>query len=126
MGADLVLAFAPVTRASKEELIKRIDNELDDLDFVIEIRNYFYDPDLTIEAIRDRLLEAVDEIVFNERRDLAILFFGEDALYVTGGMTWGDDPTEAYKHVQLLGNTRITDDDTWSDGHWSFETDGTW
>ena len=63
------------------------------------------------EFARMKLREALDEIIFNQRRrDTTELFLKDTYWVVTGGMTWGDVPTDAYDLVSLIGDSGVTDD----------------
>ena len=57
------------------------------------------------EYTADELLEAIDyaEIAFNhDSRELCWFLFGEWELFQTGGLSWGDDPTNLSPAFQKL------------------------
>jgi len=115
MGADLILAVAPVERDFGEAL-KRIDTMTEvELNEVAELRYGFPLEDdadgMTTEDVREEIRLAFRAIADDDwRRDVVTLTFGDDSYYVTGGMSWGDSPTEAFGMIELIAASRITDD----------------
>lgn len=54
------------------------------------------------QDIRASLHAALDELA-GYRRDVAELDFGGRPYWVTGGMSWGDTPTDAFEWIAALG-----------------------
>jgi hypothetical protein len=59
--------------------------------------------------VRDKIREAVDEIFDGCRRDVAHMHINGTRYLMTGGMSWGDLPTEACDLVNLIENSQVTD-----------------
>ena len=92
---------------------EEIDLEEDDL--------YKLDELDTIQSramVRRRIKEAVDEI-WHPRRDVTYLTL-KDTLYMfSGGMTWGDEPSDACSIISLLNCSGVFD----GMGHSDFDYD---
>jgi hypothetical protein len=97
MGADFCLTGAPVFEATPPRLqeLASIIDELTDADFVE-----------SGPARSDTLAEWQEEL-----REAVAIFDGIENLrdvsrwydwWLTGGMTWGDDPTESYTRLALI------------------------
>lgn len=100
MGADLVLASLPAVELSKgrsRKLHRLADRWSED-----KLREWAESLCLDAEAIaeaRESLHGHIDALVhFASRRDVVTLRLADCAfpLWFSGGMTWGDSPTEAY------------------------------
>jgi hypothetical protein len=64
------------------------------------------DPENAKEILHENL-NTLEEAVLGQRNDVSSLeFFGHD-IYITGGMTWGDDPTDCYTAIETLSNLKI-------------------
>jgi hypothetical protein len=50
----------------------------------------------SIEDAFDKVRRAIDCLTVSHGRDVGCTVFGEYNLYYTGGMSWGDTPTDAY------------------------------
>ncbi|MCZ7607583.1 MAG: hypothetical protein M5U25_16255 [Planctomycetota bacterium] len=60
------------------------------------------------ELARAKLHEAVDAMRgFIHRRDVGWLYREGETIFLTGGMSWGDTPTELYRVFDLLGLTGL-------------------
>lgn len=71
------------------------EDEIEDDDDEDEFFSRFADT-----TYRELLLEAIDVVhSTNYRRDLAFIFHKDEKIVVTGGMSWGDLPTESYEDV---------------------------
>lgn len=128
MGADFVFAAAPAPRWDDDELIKQPTNEeLAWLREAIAARIvwteasvedaecYFYDADDgSIEHATDLALDALVDLVatWHDRRDIGWLSTGDDRepWMVTGGMTWGDDPTDSYAVIAFACSVGVFDE----------------
>jgi hypothetical protein len=110
MGADFLLAGIRIKKLKPNyyNLLRRgirnlTDKQLDD----IEIYNAD-DENENNKLKRSRLLGLIDDLqevnlLDGCRRDTAqIKLPNEEYLLVTGGLSWGDDPTDAYSMLQTL------------------------
>lgn len=120
MGADFLFAhfIAPVERAedldldfdAAREFIDSTDwNEhvevIDQFDHRIRVND-------NSEAARAKVNEVAREVLhhavnnmrgFINRRDVGWLYRDGETVFLTGGMSWGDAPTELYRTFDLLG-----------------------
>lgn len=121
MGADFLFAAAPKSAFGIEETKWRIGNmPLKDL-LEIGQHRWGYTPDdentasEIVEYVREGLFEAVEAIVGDDgrRTDYSILTIADTEVYVSGGLSWGDAPTDAYEFIELLSLSGITDDELW-------------
>lgn len=113
MGADFNYALcAKITdRETAEKRILSLSNER-----ILEISsdlcddNDIYDMEESVAAVtyRGRLLSDLD-YVYGDRRDVGALILDGKNYVLTGGMSWGDDPTEAYWPLARIAETAATD-----------------
>jgi len=107
MGADMVIAAV----RSHDRMAREIEADIAALTAeqaaVIfhtvngESYDYLYDEgndefDSELEFVQDHLTRALTAIR-NESRELTYLHMGGVHLWITGGMSWGDDPTELFQ-----------------------------
>jgi len=59
--------------------------------------------------VRIKIREAVEEIFDGCRRDVAYMHINGKGYVMTGGMSWGDLPTEACDLVNLIEHSCVTD-----------------
>ena len=113
MGADLILAATQVPKDA-EEAIRRIDRlNSEEIEY---IRDYGGLWDFTDEEVREALNSAASDILAGpEYRDLAVMTFGGKEYFISGGMSWGDDPTDSFRPVMLLELSGITNDEDWEE-----------
>lgn len=120
MGADLLLATCVFDIEDKAELLRRID-ALDGPSLrwlALEYGDLYLDvdepdgPEIAAEIeraneqVRQELTYAV-ELVFGGSREIAQFEIGGQVWLVTGGMSGGDDPTDAYRYVALLAESGV-------------------
>src|SRR5262245_26796099 len=104
MGADMCLTGMPaadMTEQRKAALVTIIQAMRDDDPSLVDvIESLFLD---SAEEGREKLLAAVNELAddFSSRRDVTHFCLKAIGypLLMTGGLSWGDDPTEAYRTV---------------------------
>lgn len=112
MGADMCLALAILPKGQKpkfEEARTYIDtvSEADVLaacaETSVEDIPYFggEDMDELREAMKSAL-SSFERAVTDWHREAATLDFGDKVVYASGGLSWGDAPTELYEEIQLL------------------------
>lgn len=135
MGADLILAGCPapkivagddvdpetVADLTKDVLRRRIKAMSDDA-VILAVENEGYgfdyyeydyedgdDPGETAALIRaDLVADGHLDCLVGTRRDVTILNMGGVAHLLTGGLSYGDDPTDAFKWVSIYAETGIT------------------
>ena len=91
----------------KSNIDKMIDESIteDHLFKVDNIRNYF-----AKQLAKDMLRDALGEIIFEEnRRDIAHIMLEHKWWIISGGMSWGDSPTEAMNSIDILDSSGILD-----------------
>jgi hypothetical protein len=112
MGADMLLAMVrapyaadPTTRLTVDQIITATTRRLDALNWteLADALDTFDDPGQTI---RERAEEAVAELLGRSRDTAWITIDGKNYI-VTGGLSTGDSPTDAYEHVELLDELGI-------------------
>ena len=93
MGADLILSFLyiekdkqPNWEAGKKALAGLLENEDED-------------PLPTEKDIEDLFNAWADKY-----RDAVLVNIGEYAVLISGGMSWGDDPTDTYAVIDRVAN----------------------
>ena len=103
MGADFIFAIAKECE-QPEDAKARID--LLPQDTLAEVAMHAWGElpeDDDWQLVRDLLKEAIDIAYEPYGRDLGTIHVTEPGTYViTGGMTWGDDPTEACRPLWAL------------------------
>lgn len=102
MGANFTYRIVPIAKKTPErvmELIAIVD-AISPQDFV----------DLEDECgtTRDGILSAItDYWNFRERRDVGELQLSDTIpFFISGGMTWGGGPTEAYDAMNVIGTVQ--------------------
>lgn len=138
MGADMILAACEIPldyEKMRPIVLKRID-ELDD-DLVDHIVDCFYDIELELEeysenisetltendlfkldnlvsikkreVVARRITEAADDLFGpSYSRDVVEMFLGDRYYLFSGGMSWGEEPTESYEQVVLVCDSGVT------------------
>ncbi len=106
MGADFIFAIAPICE-NPDEAKKRI-NQLshEALTEVAEV-SYGESPEQDDaegwQQVRDLISEGIDVVNTAVGRDIGLIVIDKPGTYViTGGMTWGDDPTDACRPIWAL------------------------
>ncbi len=130
MGADMMLAYCEVS-VSKEVAIQRIGAMTDSMllgwanewDFEQEFDETALDEDEMLEIPQNTLANDLTatllgdiETVFDWGRNIAHACFDDKHYAVTGGMSWGDVPTESYLSVQRLGQLGVCGE-IWETAH---------
>ena len=123
MGADFISATWSVRRGKTEEATQArartmLDKALAEINGMAEVPQYFvdefnYEPD-ELERLKEQLFSDVEEIrsaFENRHRQGAREDFGKHAVLITGGMSWGDDPTELFGSVCRLVNSGLLKDE---------------
>lgn len=116
MGADFLIyrvrvevskeqALAALEALSDEALFQRLE-DVDSLSvWDLEAEDETFDGSMA--EIRQQLRDALDDVYDGDRRDWTVIEIdGVDEL-VSGGMSWGDTPTEACDIIQLLDESGV-------------------
>jgi len=120
MGADLCLAITAYPTLKNgdmaqagDELAGRVKAQLASIpDEALQDAAYGTGHDDDLEDFREMIGAAIDEIFGNPLppRDVNIVCLGGQWWVVTGGMSWGDDPTESFAAVTALEYLGVTGD----------------
>lgn len=112
MGADLVLAITAYPTLANgdavkagDELSARVRAALSDIsdEALQDVADGTGDED-DLEAFREMLENAIDEFFGSPipPRDVNLVCLGGQWWLITGGMSWGDDPTESFAAITAL------------------------
>jgi len=135
MGADFLCSVCPlpdVTEGLKEEISLRVSRikedtvnnlletfhhdwktEVDDrieekfgeehLFELDDIKNIFKK-----EIAQELINDALDEVIYlQDRRDTGHMFLEHKWWIISGGMSWGDEPTEAMRYIDIIEESGI-------------------
>lgn len=114
MSADFIGTAIKVPTVQKDDALAALAAIDDDtLDEMFEtVRGHSPGENDEDESSRvffaDMLVEFYDMIVNGCRRDFGQWLIGEEQYLVTGGMTWGDTPTEAYDVIEAVRALGVT------------------
>ena len=89
----------------EEEVKSRIDEKFGE-EHLFELDNIksFFKKEIATELVS----ESLDEIIWNgNRRDIGHMFLEHRWWIISGGMSWGDTPTEAMRHIDILETSHI-------------------
>lgn len=122
MGADFLLAMMPLD-VEREEAVARLAALTDDrfAELIADIPHGWGLDDepggmkAAIAELRTTAALAIDDLYAGCRRDASSVLLSNRWWVATGGMSWGDRPTETYDDVELLCALRVTYDD-WENG----------
>lgn len=112
MGANFIWAIAPV-EADKDKVVARAKiMTYEECEELYNAGEHFFDyypdgwedePAEFRQVIIDRLVEAI-EVCYTTSRELDHLTLKGTSYVLTGGMSWGDAPTDVFDDVGLLAN----------------------
>ena len=111
MGADFMFSRFPrfeMTPERENEIEDTLQDILSDPNEEVEFMDYFmYEKDET-SAFQEVLgaLSLISETADNDREAAAVRDFTEGGfayVYYTGGMSWGDEPTEIFTYFNIAG-----------------------
>ena len=110
MGADFLLYWAPLD-LTFDEAVARL--ELTPPEQLIETwQDHYLDPQPDdADEMRDRAKVAL-ELIYGKlpSRELAHIAFDDRVYVFTGGMSWGDTPTDAAADVEIVNALELTID----------------
>ncbi len=113
MGADFIASWITwpkekshedFYKEAKEKIEKITWDTLDDPDFFDSFideddqETFQEDP----KALREFLLGHLDEMFDTNRRDIGYGMAGDHNILLTGGMSWGDSPTEVFDSFNIV------------------------
>ena len=111
MGADMLLAgfvasqeFAKGDLKYREQRKKAMLEELEkvSVDDLIELGDYMGDSE-DLPNLKTIAKEAIEEAFNNlDSRDVTTWYYGKVVFFLTGGMSWGDSPTDSYDAFQKM------------------------
>lgn len=115
MGADFIFALTrkpsdiSVTRQKISELT------LDDcLRLADEVMGWNIDHPEGLEFlaadVRTRLHEALTALSESQPRSVGIMTIKGEQYWITGGMSWGDSPTDTFDDIMFLDHSGVCDD----------------
>lgn len=120
MGADLIIEWIIVPDGDKEKLKKEMLNKINvftkkaekDRKTVEDLLKFFEEEGSVIKAdrleeIEKELIKTITEVLDHNWRDTTWIEHKGDIILLTGGMCWGDNPTESfedYRKFNLIEN----------------------
>ena len=105
MGADFLLAGvrAESPEKARERLAKLSDNQVMDACEAVLGWDVGEESQNPADECRQRIEYAIDAILVGyEPRDTGTLVIHRQEYIVTGGLSWGDSPTDSFEDVMLL------------------------
>lgn len=112
MGADFTYSLCH-RAVDKDTALRRItemtDNHLRQV--MIDLDDYYDYDGMTaseqLAAYRDTLVMDLGA-VYGDYRDTATLIIGGETYVLTGGMSWGDEPTDSYRSIWRIDAAQVT------------------
>lgn len=110
MGADLILAFAEIEKGKDPNWDAAADHInaggwLDDDEVIVDLLGLFREESGWDDDARSRVHSALENVMdmwARKYRDAGVLHLKHTDLLVSGGMSWGDSPTDSYDDIMLL------------------------
>ena len=116
MGANFVYAIAEIDQSRQYWLDKLNNLNVDNIaDIADELGNYLYDFDELdgaelVEAVKARVADSINESYDayegSSREASSLHLTGDRNFVITGGMSWGDAPTDVFDHIALFDTFR--------------------
>jgi hypothetical protein len=116
MGADLIIAMLPM-RKTKEEAIAKL--KAMDGDELLRVLSDYCARDFYEETPEADYAEAISYVTgkieetysYYEHgsRITEVRNIGDTDWLITGGMSWGDDPTDAYEPLSVVAMLELTE-----------------
>jgi hypothetical protein len=105
MGADMTIAICAwhVERHVAEARLKTLSNAVIGAAYNYEEIDDDDDTDYVAKAISDL------DWVYEERRATTIFYIDGKDYVVSGGFSWGDDPTDAYRPLNVISELGVTE-----------------
>ena len=117
MGADLIVAICEM-KLTKDEAIKKANKLADEelVGLIQTLDEWGFGPYVGTEEVpeKDEIVEYLHdqiEIVYSymQRRDCVPLYIDGKTFALTGGMSYGDTPTDAYDAFSVCSSLNLTD-----------------
>ena len=106
MGADFIYHILPrceLTPQRRIELIWKIEQIETKDELVNLIENPFWIDDDETDGLKQFLIDKIESYEnLNYRRDVGWLYLNDRFYLLTGGMSWGDEPTDAFTEFEYL------------------------
>ena len=105
MGADFIWARVDISEG-RDVWVERLEHLPDAEVFAALLYHHDWDHyDGDIYAARSEIMSAIDVCFDRSRRDVGRGWFGDNYEYlITGGLSWGDEPTEAFASAILFSD----------------------
>lgn len=120
MGADLIWVSVPleVTKEQAQENVKMMcknvpDDVLDMMDSLCVVTDVDIEEISEVEKFLSELVDTVYSEDFQTRRDVGWEAYNGIRYLVTGGMSYGDSPTDAYDILSPVLEFDLTRKDVW-------------
>jgi hypothetical protein len=118
MGADLIIAMLPMRKTQDEAIAKLKSLTQDDL---LDTLSNYHAREFDKETPEAEYAEAIEFMIgkiaevydYYEKgsRDTEVRTLDGTPWLITGGMSWGDDPTDAFESLNIVANFQLTDDE---------------
>lgn len=110
MGADMTIAVTKFTKTYEEALasLKQMDPAS-----VLLVVDYWYSIEDETEAL-DKATECLKDVYgYYDRgsRDTVTILLDGTRWLISGGLSWGDDPTDAFRPIALVDDLKVTYDE---------------
>lgn len=102
MGADFTYTTANITRPQAEWVVEvhRLDSVDDIVRFLEPVGwDWMFDHFESIEQLKATLMEDID-LAYGYSRETGRFHHKDETFVITGGMSWGDDPTDAFAAIE--------------------------
>jgi hypothetical protein len=111
MGADFIYAIAPVDIDKDKYVARAKALTFEEAEALFQEDEYFFpgaeseeDDAEFLKMVIERLLMAIEVCYTTSLRELDHLTLKGTRFVLTGGMSWGDPPTDVYDDVCILSN----------------------
>lgn len=91
----------------EESVRERIEGLGEEHLFEVNQISCFFEKEIATEMIKDSLKEV---IYSDSRRDVEEVFLENKLWLVSGGMSWGESPTEAMNSIEILSFSEVLND----------------
>jgi hypothetical protein len=106
MGADFIYQILPLCKLTSDRKIKLVwmVEEFEDIEEIKSVcEDYFLVEDMDLPEAKEHLVYYIDEYPeFSYRRDVGWLILNGAKYMLTGGMSWGDEPTDSFRDFEYL------------------------
>lgn len=109
MGADFMFAVSPqpsLEDDNRKKAVKELLHQINDQDMLDVAEDFCcFDDTSSAEVMRDELYETILRVCDMDTRETSVIQLdGMDWMgVVTGGMSWGDVPTDCFDDIALIG-----------------------